>query len=429
MGSLSRLCFLDPELQHHKKLVVAVNPIGDIFMPIDVVDLLTNLIRIPSVNPMGRDAPGARLESDVTDYLQTVFEKTGVAWKRQHVAPLRENIYAVLPGTGSTIMFEAHQDTVPVDGMTIAPFSGEVRDGRVYGRGACDVKGGMACMIAAFAGLAENRDANSPTLIMACTVNEEHGFSGATALARRWSSNECELLPHPPHSVVVAEPTSLNVVGSHKGVVRWRAQTRGVANHSSDPSAGHNAIYDMARVVWALEQYAAVAGSFRSHPLHGGPTLSVGLISGGISVNTVPDSCTIEIDRRLLPGEDAQQARDEVIAFVEQLMTGEPSCAQMQLEHHPPYIIGTGLPDDKNQPLAAQLVATAQECGAESAIIAVPFGTDAAAYTATAPSVVFGPGSIEQAHTPDEYIEVSQLHKAVEILTRFARKQPPQATQ
>jgi len=370
---------------------------------------------------MGRDAPGARLESDVTNYLQRFFEELGVAWMRHPIAPLRDNIYAIIPGVGNTIIFEAHQDTVPVDGMTIEPFVADSRDGRLYGRGASDVKGGMASMLAAFANIAENRDPAGPTLVMACTVNEEHGFTGATGLANLWSSGECDMLPQPPDAVIVAEPTSLNVVGSHKGVVRWRAETRGVAAHSSEPERGRNAIYDMARVVWALEQYAAVAGSFRSHPLHGGPTLSVGLIAGGISVNTVPDHCSIEIDRRLLPSEDALAARDEVIAFIEQLMTGEPSCASIQLEHHPPYIIGTGLPDDKNGPLAEKLVATARSKGVDSSVIAVPFGTDAAAYAPTAPAVVFGPGSIDQAHTKDEWIEVKQLEQAVEILTAFVQ--------
>ncbi len=396
---------------------------------LDVVELLSDLIRIPSVNPMGKEVPDAKYESEITSYLQQFFEKLGVAWKRQAVAPLRENIYAVLPGSCSTLLLEAHQDTVPVDGMTIEPFQPEIKDGKLYGRGACDVKGGLATMLTAFAAEVKRRSTspadNSPTLIMACTVNEEHGFSGAKALAQRWSSGECELLPAPPDAAIVAEPTDLNVVGSHKGVVRWRAESSGVAAHSSDPSQGHNAIYDMARVVWALEQYAAVAGSLRSHPLHGGPTLNVGVIQGGMSVNTVPDTCTIEIDRRLLPGEDAYAARDEVIAFVEQLMTGEPSCHNLRLQHHPPYIIGTGLPDDQNRALAEHLVQAGQQCGAATQIIAVPFGTDAAAYTATAPSVVFGPGSIAQAHTPDEFIEVDQLHKAVEILSQVVQQQPP----
>ena len=155
-------------------------------MIIDTVDLLCQLVSIPSVNPMGRDVSGSEYyEGALTDYLQRFFEQSGVSWERHPVAPHRDNILAILPGRraprdgGGLLVFEAHQDTVPVDGMTISPWDPEIRDGRVYGRGSCDIKGGMACMLSAFARLAAEPPPDMPNIVMACTVNEENGFTGA----------------------------------------------------------------------------------------------------------------------------------------------------------------------------------------------------------------------------------------------------------
>jgi len=148
-----------------------------------------------------------------------------------------------------------------------------------------------------------------PTILMACTVNEEHGYSGATALTKLWSQPG-SIIPRQPDVAVVAEPTQLQVVVAHKGVVRWRCHTHGRAVHSSQPQLGVNAIYKMSRVLAALERYQSeFTPRLRRHALCGQPTLSVGTITGGLSVNTVPDHCTIEIDRRLIPDEKPDDAR------------------------------------------------------------------------------------------------------------------------
>jgi acetylornithine deacetylase len=150
--------------------------------------------------------------------------------------------------------------------------------------------------------------------------------------------------------------------------------------------------------------------------LVGHPTLSVGTIRGGISVNTVPDRCTIEIDRRLLPGEDPVAAREKVVTHLQEQLGGDFAAA-----HDEPFIVARGLPDDRNGPLAEALSRAVRACGGNAEWIGVPFGTDAAAYSAAgAAAVVFGPGSIRQAHTADEWIAVDQLERASEILYRFA---------
>src|SRR4029450_9001441 len=156
-------------------------------MNLDVVSLLADLVRIPSVNPMGRQVSGEiYLEHRVTQFLQDVFQRLGLPWERHTVSPGRDNIIVRVDGQklpekgGRVLMLEAHQDTVPVDGMTIEPFAAEVKDNRLYGRGACDIKGGLAALIAAVARLAAEKPQGRPTVVLACTVNEEHGFPGAT---------------------------------------------------------------------------------------------------------------------------------------------------------------------------------------------------------------------------------------------------------
>lgn len=391
----------------------------------DVVDTLCDLVRIPSVNPMGRPLSGPEyFEHAVTDHLQRLFGSLGLAWERHEVAPLRSNIMARIDGKippesgGQLLLFEAHQDTVPVDGMSIAPWSPEVRSGRVYGRGACDIKGGMASMLVALARLAAERPSNMPTLVMACTVNEEHGFSGATDLVDAWSSGRSTLLPRAPDAAIVAEPTLLDIVIAHKGVVRWRCHTTGRAAHSSQPHQGDNAIYHMARVLAVLEDYAKrVVPQLGQHPLVGAPTLSVGTISGGISVNTVPDRCTIEIDHRLLPGDDPLACYRHALAHLAGCWNWEIPAP----EHDEPYISTSGLSDQFNGPLADRLSHVARRHGGAGKHIGVPYGTDAATFSAAGvPTVVFGPGSIEQAHTADEWVAIDQLETAADILYDFA---------
>ncbi len=390
-----------------------------------VVETLQDLVRIPSVNPMGRDLSGPEfLESRMTDHLEYLFGRLGLPHERQEVAELRSNIIARLDGSttpengGELLMFEAHQDTVPVDGMTIEPWSGNLRDGRVYGRGACDIKGGMACMLAAISRLAEQRPGGMPTIVMACSVNEEHGYSGATELAKLWSSGQSAILPRRPDAIVVAEPTMLDVVVAHKGVVRWKCRTHGRACHSSQPELGDNAIYRMSRVIAALEKYAReVCPTLGRHPLLQTPTLSIGTIVGGISVNTVPDESSIEIDRRLLPDENPEEAYRHIVEYVSRETKSDPN-----VSHDAPFISASGLPDGGNDQLAEQLLRVARELQGRSDRIGVAFGTDAAAFaSAGAPTVVFGPGSIDQAHTADEWIETEQLELATDILFQFGK--------
>lgn len=390
----------------------------------DLIQTLSRLVSIPSVNPMGGPGKGPQYgEARLTDFLQSQLEQWQIPFRRDPVAPGRDNLIARLDGRagpaqeGRTLLFAVHQDTVPVEGMTIEPFAATISGRRLYGRGACDVKGGMAAMLAAFHRLARERPANMPTVILAFTVNEEYGFTGATALTRLWTERPGGILPRKPDAAIVAEPTSLQVVVAHKGVLRWRVHTTGHAAHSSRPEAGQNAIYRMAPVLQALERYhREVLTKREAHPLCGPSTLSVGTIHGGVSVNVVPDRCTIEIDRRLTPQECPQEAHQHVADY----LARDPAI-QVQPIQEPPSMLGQPLPDTDNRELAQRLVNAAKKVTGECRQIGVPYATDAAFFAAASvPTVVFGPGSIEQAHTADEWISLDQLEQAAEIYYRVA---------
>jgi acetylornithine deacetylase len=365
----------------------------------DVTRLLSNLVAIPSVNPMGRPATGsAFLESRLTDYLEAWFRELGVRCERQPVVAGRDNLLAWYdaPSARRRLLFDVHQDTVPADGMTIAAFEPEIRDGRLFGRGACDVKGSMAAMLTAFARLVRDRPQGSASVLLACTVDEEFTHQGSSRLAET---------DHGADLAVVAEPTSLNLVHCHKGVVRWKIRTRGVACHSSTPHRGENAIYRMGRVLEILERHAQALAGSTPDPILGPPTLSVGRIEGGQSVNVVPDWCEIEVDRRLIPGEDAALC----IRNMRELLALGTDLAGA---------IDFGAPGVDMAPLRARAGvwiaplsgAIKNATGRAPQVTGVPFGTDAGPLSEKGtPCVVFGAGDIAQAHTKDEWVELEQV--------------------
>jgi acetylornithine deacetylase len=393
--------------------VAAVNSLGA--EAVDAVTrLLSDLVAIPSVNPMGRAlfGPGI-LEAGLSDFLEGWFRDLGVPCERQTIAPGRDNLLARYdaPGARRTILFDAHQDTVPTDGMSIPPFVPEVREGRLFGRGSCDVKGGMAAMLVAFARLVQERPRQSASVIMACTVDEEYTHQGSSRLAQTGLGVDL---------AIVAEPTHLDIVNRHKGAVRWKIRTNGVACHSSTPQRGVNAIYRMAAVVSALADYANRLALSTPDPILGPPTLSVGRIEGGQSPNVVPDWCEIEVDRRLIPGEVASGSVREVERYLRDRLDDPAG-----LEFFDPWVSMPPLSQDAGR--AAEVVervrsAVAAATGRAPALGGVPYGTDAGPLgQAGLPCLVFGPGDIAQAHTKDEWIELEQVRLAADAYFEIAR--------
>ncbi len=377
-------------------------------------DLLADLVRRPSVNPMGRTDIPADLayESRVTDYLEAQLKSLGVEYRRHPVAPGRDNLVARYappdpPGPpGRTYLWECHQDTVPTDGMTIDPFAAAVTGGRLAGRGACDVKAGAAAMLSAFGRLVRDRPAGSAAVILAFTVDEEHTFLGVQHLVRFGIAAD---------AAVVAEPTGLDIVTAHKGVVRWSLETDGVACHSSMPERGANAVYGMARLITGVEAHAADLRAGPADPVLGPPSISVGVVHGGVSPNTVPDRCRIDLDRRLVPGETPAGA----VARLDQALAA--ACPGVAYRTLPVTFACPALAPTLSADLVARLGAAIDAVRGRHETAAVPYGTDASTLAEVGiPVVVFGPGDIAQAHTKDEWVELAQVDAAADILYRLA---------
>jgi acetylornithine deacetylase/succinyl-diaminopimelate desuccinylase-like protein len=377
----------------------------------DVTRVLSELVAIPSMNPMGRplSGPGV-LEADLTHYLEQFFRDLAVRIERQPIAPSRENILAFYdaPAARRTILFDVHQDTVPVDGMTIDPFRPVVMDGKLYGRGACDIKGSMAAMLLAFARLVRERPNGSASVILACTVDEEFTHTGSSSLAET---------PLGADLAIVAEPTQLDLVNTHKGAVRWKIRTEGVACHSSTPQLGDNAIYRMARVVSALERHARELASGPRDPVLGPATLSVGRIEGGQSVNVVPDSCEIEIDRRVIPGEVGSDCPLKAAEYLQRELQNLD-----RIHFAPPWVNMPALSPERSRDWIEPVsVAVGRVRGRAPRVFGVPFGTDAGPLSRGGiPCLVLGPGDIAQAHTKDEWVDLDQVRTAIDVYFEIA---------
>lgn len=384
---------------------------GSMASMLPLAQLLAELVRRPSVNPMGRtDLPSEIIhESRVTSFLEEQLRGLGCAVRRQTVQPGRDNLIATYnPPTKPpfSVLFEAHQDTVPVDAMTIEPFEARVEGGKLYGRGSCDVKAGGGVMLAAFSRLVREKPPGSAAVTLAFTVDEEHTFLGIQ-----------ELMNSGFHAdyAIVAEPTLLNIVKAHKGVVRWNLETEGRACHSSRPEQGVNAIYRMGRLLVGIEAYAGRLSKLPPDPLLGPRTLSIGRISGGVSANTVPDICRIDVDRRLIPGENPAAAVESLNEFLRTYPGIDfPFTATTPQLACPP------LDPSLSADLVKRLGTAIDSVVGRHEVHAVPYGTDASTVAAAGvPTVVFGPGDIAQAHTKDEWIDLAQLEPAAEILYRF----------
>ena len=376
---------------------------------IETTRLVRDLVALPSVNPMRADIPAdITLEHRVTAYLEQFFRTLGVPYERQPVAPLRENIVArlTIPGATRTLMLEAHQDTVPVDGMIVAPFGAVIEGNKLYGRGSCDIKGGMSAMLGCFARLVREKPKGCCNVIMACSVDEENTMLGARALVKLVRAD----------FAVVAEPTNLNIVHAHKGVVRWNILTAGRSCHSSTPEQGVNAIYRMGKVLVGIDQYAQHLRQTALDPLLGPATISVGVISGGVGVNTVPDRCKIEIDRRLVTGEKPSDAPGLLLAYLR-----EKAGIDFPIEMTEPWIREPALDPKGSEEIQKLLGAAIDAERGSHKVHAVPYGTDAAAISAAGtPAVIFGPGDIAKAHTIDEWVPLDEVETAANILYRLA---------
>lgn len=376
--------------------------------PHPVIATLADLVRIKSINPAYE---GGVSEVAMANYIGEFFQQRGLETREQEVFPGRPNLIAKLPGKDSSrrIVLEAHTDTVSVVGMTIPPFEPVISEGKLYGRGACDTKAGLAGMMHAVASLKAEGFTPPCEVWLAAAVDEEYSYRGVVKL--------CEGLAG--HAAIVAEPTEMRLVVASKGVLRWRIRVQGRAAHSSKPHLGVNAITHMARLVLALEEDHQRLAT-QTHPLLGPATCNVGVIHGGVQVNFVPDTCVIEIDRRLLPGQKVEAVLAHYQRLLDELTARHPGfVATMES----PMLTDEALDTPLNAPPALLAGEILKELGLNGEPCGVPFGSDASKLSRQGlPSLVFGPGSIDRAHAAVEYVEIDQVIQAFEFYRAFIRR-------
>lgn len=371
-----------------------------------VLTLLRELVAIDSVNPSL--VPGAAGEGQIAEAIAAHMRRIGLDVELQQAAPGRPNVIGVLDGRGygRSLMFCGHIDTVGVAGMA-APFDPQVRDGRLYGRGAQDMKGGVAAMIDAARAVADG-GLKKGRLIVAAVVDEEFASLGADALAAAWSAD----------AAVVTEPTDLQVAIGHKGFAWLDVETVGRAAHGSRPKDGRDAILRMGRVLNRLEALDRTLQARPPHPLMGTGSLHASIIAGGRELSSYPDRCRLQMERRTVGGETGATARDEVLEIIRTLQREDPELdADVTLTFaRPAYEIA---PD---HPLPVALVAAARAAGCATATAGMSFWTDAAVLAAAGvPSVLFGPGGAGL-HSIEEFVTISDVVACRDALTRLARE-------
>ncbi len=368
--------------------------------------LLRDYVAIPSVNPMGReDIPDAiagerRYAEHVAEQLRAMGLDAVVVGTGSRASVVAE---AQRAGARETVLVASHLDTVPIDGMEIEPFDPAVRDGRLYGRGSCDTKGGLAALVAALGPLLEEGRLRRNVIVVG-EADEEFGSAGVEDVLAHLGGRR-------PDWVLATEPTDLRVVNCHKGVAVAKLHAAGRACHSSDPSAGRNAIVAMARAAIALDRYAREELAERVDPLLGPGTLSIGLAGGGHAVNIVPDRAWLVADRRLLPGETPESAR----AAIETALA-RGGIEEVRVESCKGYKPALGA-ETNGAATAACLEALGP--GAPPAT-GVAFGTDAGLFDEVGiPGVVMGPGSIREAHTSRESVPIDEVEAMSTFFTRL----------
>jgi putative selenium metabolism hydrolase len=375
----------------------------------ELTELLQTMVRIPSVNGDLRPEIG---EGQLGDFVADYCAKLGLPIHRQTLSAGRDNVYALLevPGATKTLLLDSHLDTMPLESMGERALSAEIRDGLLYGRGACDDKGPLAAMLYAVKHLVANRRDLKANVLLLGTVGEEQGLRGAKVFHESGVKVD---------AAVCGEPTDLDVIIAHKGFVWITLTTHGKAAHSSTPELGDNAIYQMADVIAFVRNRLPALWADRSHPLLGGPTVSLGLIAGGTAINIVPDTCTIKVDRRTIPGEDLDAILTDVDAALDVLRAAHP---EISVTRAPRDVASPAVATEENSPLVQAALRACQSVVGRSKTMGVRYGTNASIFAGSGdlPFIVFGPGSIAHAHTANEFVPLDEVFAAARIYAKIA---------
>jgi acetylornithine deacetylase len=372
----------------------------------EIVELLRQLVAIDSINP--DLVPGGAGEEEIARFIAGWFERAGLEVVWDEPAPGRPNVIGIARGSGGgrSLLLNAHMDTVGVLGMERLhdPY---IQDNRLYGRGAYDMKGGLAAIMAAGAA-AKNRELRGDVIVTA-VADEEYASIGTSSIIKHWH----------PDAAIVTEPTELNICTAHKGFVWLDIETEGVAAHGSRPDLGVDAIVKMGKVLVGLEDLDRSLQSAHSHRLLGSGSIHASLIKGGQELSSYPKHCFLSVERRTVPGETLQKVEAEILSIFKRIAASDPTFKAT---------VKTGLVRDPfevslDEPIVQVLQRNATAIlGHEPAEAGQTGWMDSALLSAAGiPAVVFGPGG-EGAHAVVEWSNLEHVERCAEILAAVAEE-------
>ena len=373
----------------------------------DPLALTREMVAIPSVNPELEE--GGAGEEVLARWCAGLLEEWGFTVSVSRAGEERTSVVGRLGGGGPRLLLNGHLDTVGVTGMSIPPFEPREEDGRLYGRGSCDMKAGVAAILSV---AREVGRAPPPQgeLVVALTADEEHGSVGLLSLLDQGLTAD---------AAVVCEPTSLAVAPANKGFVWYHLLFRGRAAHGSRPELGVDAIRGAGRFLTYLDQVEAELSARGAHLLLGHPSLHAGTIQGGTAPSVYPEECRLVVERRTLPDEDLDEVRAQMEDQVERLHSAQGSAEGVRATLKEGLTRpGAQIPGD--HPLVSGLQDAVEAEGREPRVEGMSAWVESSFLVqAGIPAVCFGPGSILQAHTADEWVLVEEVEAAARILRRF----------
>ena len=370
----------------------------------ETTELLRQLVAIDSINP--DLVPGGAGEGNIARFVAAWFERAGLEVVVDEAAPGRPNVVGIARGSGGgrSLLLNAHMDTVGVSGME-RPHDPYRENNRLYGRGAYDMKGGLAAIMAAGAS-ARQRGLRGDVIVTA-VVDEEYASIGTDAIVKRWRSD----------AAIVTEPTELHICTAHKGFAWFSVETKGVAAHGSRPDLGVDAIVKMGKVLMGLNELDLTLRSAASHRLLGTGSVHASLISGGQELSSYPERCSLEIERRTIPGETLHQIEAELPAIFARIAARDPTfraTVKTSLTREPFEV-------SLQEPIVQTVLQQAQRrLGREITEVGGTGWMDSALLAAAGiPTVIFGPGGAG-AHALVEWSDLIQVEQCAEILTAVA---------
>jgi len=369
----------------------------------ELLNLVQQMIRIDSVNPSLSDTGNG--ESRIAHYLGEYLEKMGVEVAYQHMDSTRANVIGILRGSGEgkTIMLNGHTDTVSMERMDIDPLDPKFEDGKVYGRGALDMKGGLAAKIIAVKSIIESGMKLKGDVILAFVADEEYASLGTETLLKEYSAD----------AAIISEPTDLNITIAHKGFAWTQVDVFGKAAHGSLPDKGIDAIVKAGKFLVEIGNLEKTVLNQIRHPLLGSPSIHASLINGGIELSTYPDHCNMKLERRTLPGENSETVKAEIKDIIDELSQDDKQfrASYEVFFYRPALEVSRDLPIVETLHKACKGVLKK-----EPKFVGSSGWLDSALLAESGiPTVIFGPRG-EGLHGPVEYVDFDSVVTTTQIL-------------